>query len=32
VGGTVRDECLNMYCFASLAEAWVRLNAFLRII
>jgi putative transposase len=26
--GTVRDECLNMHCFASLAEAWVRLSAF----
>lgn len=26
--GTVRDECLNMHCFASLAEAWVRLTAF----
>lgn len=26
--GTVRDECLNMHSFASLAEAWVRLSAF----
>jgi putative transposase len=26
--GTVRDECLNMHCFGSLAEAWVRLSAF----
>lgn len=26
--GTVRDEGLNMHCFASLAEAWVRLSAF----
>lgn len=26
--GTVRDECLNLHCFRSLAEAWVRLSAF----
>jgi putative transposase len=26
--GTVRDECLNLHVFTSLAEAWVRLNAF----
>lgn len=26
--GTVRDECLNMHCFTSVAEAWVRLTAF----
>ncbi len=26
--GTVRDECLNMHQFASLAESCVRLNAF----
>jgi putative transposase len=26
--GTVRDECLNMHAFASLAEARVRLEAF----
>jgi len=26
--GTVRDECLNMHVFTSLAEARVRLNAF----
>lgn len=26
--GTVRDECLNMHLFGSLAEASVRLNAF----
>lgn len=26
--GTVRDECLNMHAFASLAEAWMRLSAF----
>jgi putative transposase len=26
--GTVRDECLNMHVFTSLAEAWVRLSAF----
>ena len=26
--GTVRDECLNMHVFASLAEAGVRLSAF----
>jgi putative transposase len=26
--GTVRDECLNLYVFSSLAEAHVRLNAF----
>lgn len=26
--GTVRDECLNLHVFASLAEACVRLNAF----
>jgi putative transposase len=26
--GTVRDECLNMHCFASLAEAFIRLSAF----
>jgi putative transposase len=26
--GTVRDECLNLYVFSSLAEAQVRLNAF----
>ncbi len=28
--GTVRDECLNMHVFGSLAEACVRLNAFRR--
>jgi putative transposase len=28
VGGTVRDECLNMHVFTSLAEACVRLGAF----
>jgi transposase InsO family protein len=28
--GTVRDECLNMHAFASLAEAWMRLSAFQR--
>jgi putative transposase len=26
--GTVRDECLNMYAFSSVAEAHVRLGAF----
>ncbi len=26
--GTVRDECLNLYVFHSLAEACVRLGAF----
>jgi putative transposase len=26
--GTVRDECLNMHAFASLAEAWMRLSIF----
>lgn len=26
--GTVRDECLNLHVFSSLAEAHVRLNAF----
>ncbi len=26
--GTVRDECLNMHAFGSLAEAYVRLSAF----
>lgn len=26
--GTVRDECLNMHCFTSVAEAWVRLTTF----
>jgi putative transposase len=26
--GTLRDECLNLHLFASLAEACVRLNAF----
>lgn len=26
--GTVRDECLNMHIFPSLAEAGVRLDAF----
>ncbi|MBC8074941.1 MAG: transposase [Chloroflexales bacterium] len=26
--GTVRDECLNLHLFTSLAEACVRLNAF----
>lgn len=26
--GTVRDECLNLHLFSSLAEACVRLNAF----
>jgi putative transposase len=26
--GTVRDECLNLHVFTSLAEAWVRLSAF----
>jgi putative transposase len=26
--GTVREECLNLYVFSSLAEAHVRLNAF----
>ena len=26
--GTVRDECLNLHVFNSLAEAWVRLTAF----
>lgn len=26
--GTVRDECLNMHSFGSLAEAWMRLCAF----
>ena len=28
--GTVRDECLNLYVFASVAEARVRLHAFRR--
>lgn len=28
--GTVRDECLNLHVFSSLAEACVRLNAFRR--
>jgi putative transposase len=28
--GTVRDECLNLHVFRSLAEAWVRLSAFRR--
>jgi putative transposase len=28
--GTVRDECLNLYIFASSAEARVRLHAFRR--
>jgi putative transposase len=28
--GTVRDECLNMYIFASVAEAQIRLEAFRR--
>lgn len=28
--GTVRDECLNLHIFTSLAEAAVRLNAFRR--
>jgi putative transposase len=28
VGGTVRDECLTMHVFTSLAEACVRLGAF----
>ena len=26
--GTVRDECLNLYCFGSLAEASIRLQQF----
>jgi putative transposase len=26
--GTVRDECLNLHVFTSMAEAWVRLSAF----
>jgi putative transposase len=26
--GTVRDECLNLHVFSSLAEAHVRLNTF----
>src|SRR5215210_439297 len=26
--GTVRDECLNLHVFSSLAEAHVRLSAF----
>jgi putative transposase len=26
--GTVRDACLNMHQFSSVAEAWVRLSAF----
>jgi putative transposase len=26
--GTVRDECLNLHVFTSVAEAWVRLSAF----
>ena len=26
--GTVRDECLNLHVFTSLAEAWVRLTTF----
>lgn len=26
--GTVRDECLNMYAFKTVAETWVRLSAF----
>ncbi len=26
--GTVRDECLNLHVFSSVAEAWVRLTAF----
>lgn len=26
--GTVRDECLNMYVFTSVAAAWVRLTTF----
>jgi putative transposase len=26
--GTVRDECLNQHLFSSVAESWVRLNAF----
>jgi putative transposase len=26
--GTVRDECLNLHVFSSLAEAWIRLSAF----
>lgn len=26
--GTVRDECLNLHCFASLVEARIRLKAF----
>jgi putative transposase len=30
VGGTVRDECLNMQLFASVREARVRLEAFRR--
>ena len=28
--GTIRDECLNMYMFASIWEACVRLEAFLK--
>ncbi len=28
VGGTVRDACLNMYQFFSVAEAGVRLSTF----
>ena len=26
--GTVRDECLNMHAFKTVAEAWLRLSAF----
>jgi len=26
MGGTVRDECLNLHSFTWLAEAWVRLS------
>jgi len=26
--GTVRDECLNMHSFKTVAEAWLRLSAF----
>jgi putative transposase len=26
--GTVREECLNMHCFISIAEAWLRLSSF----
>ncbi len=28
MGGTVRDECLNMHQFSSVAEACIRLSTF----